>query len=142
LAGPTARGPDWLRWRTSTPPCLASPPSRRTYTSVTVTHSLRHGCTPKLPDRRLASPNATTSRDRRPGSTRSCAVVFHIRSCPGRTVRSATNERDRRDDQFNLPPSKAQQRGFQCSGCALTATGRRRGLRGACTSCNQNRNVG
>ena len=33
----TARGPAWPPWRGSTPPCPATPPSRRTYTSVTVT---------------------------------------------------------------------------------------------------------
>src|SRR5271166_2837700 len=73
-ARPTARRPAWPPWRGSTPPCPATPPSRRTYTSVTVTQSPQHGSTPKLPDRRPASPNATTSRDRPHGSTRSCAV--------------------------------------------------------------------
>jgi predicted RNA polymerase sigma factor len=37
FAPPTARGPAWPPWRGSTPPCPAMPPSRRTYTSMTVT---------------------------------------------------------------------------------------------------------
>ena len=36
-ARPTARGPAWPPWPSSTPPCPATPPPRRTYTSVTVT---------------------------------------------------------------------------------------------------------
>jgi hypothetical protein len=45
----------------------------RTHTDVTVTQSPQHGSTPKPPDQRPASPNATTSRDRPHGSTRNCA---------------------------------------------------------------------
>jgi predicted RNA polymerase sigma factor len=36
-ARPTARGPAWPPWPSSTPPCPATPPPRRTCTSVTVT---------------------------------------------------------------------------------------------------------
>jgi RNA polymerase sigma factor (sigma-70 family) len=36
-ARPTARGPAWPPWQSSTPPCPATPPPRRTCTSVTVT---------------------------------------------------------------------------------------------------------
>lgn len=36
-ARPTARGPVWPPWRGSTPPCPATPPPRRTSTSVPVT---------------------------------------------------------------------------------------------------------
>src|SRR6202023_3057454 len=56
------------------PPCRATPPWRRTYTSVTVTQSRQHGSTPKPPDQRPTSQNATTSRDRPHGSTWNCAA--------------------------------------------------------------------
>jgi hypothetical protein len=35
--GEADRRPAWPPWRGSIPPCPATPPSRRTYTSVTVT---------------------------------------------------------------------------------------------------------
>lgn len=60
----------WRPWRRSTPPCPATPPSRRICTSATATRRPRPGSTPKPPDRRPACRNATTSRARPHGSTR------------------------------------------------------------------------
>ena len=74
-ARPTARGPPWPPWWGSTP---AQPrrPSRRTYTSVTVTQSPQHGSAPKPPAQRPTAPNAATSRHWPHRSAWSCAVAF------------------------------------------------------------------
>ena len=47
------------------------------------------GCTPKRPDRRPASPNATTSRARPPVSTRNCAVERRAAYAEGGTREAA-----------------------------------------------------
>jgi RNA polymerase sigma factor (sigma-70 family) len=54
------------------------------------------GSTPKPPDRRPTSPNATTSRDRPHGSTRSCAPAGRTAPAAGRaTARRTTGTRSR-----------------------------------------------
>ncbi len=70
----SVRGPVWLPWRSSIPPCHATPPSRRTSMSETVTRRPPLASTPKPLDLPPISPNATTSHDRPHGSTRNCAV--------------------------------------------------------------------
>jgi hypothetical protein len=97
----------------------ATPPSRRTYTSVTVTQSPQHGSTPKAPDRRPTSPNATTSRDRTHGSTWSCAVERRVAGIhrPDRdglltllACRTATLDRHEPEDPVLLAPARRSPR--------------------------------
>ena len=87
-----ADGPQaaWPSWAGSTPPCPATPPPPRICTSGSVTGSLRPGCTPRPPGRRPTSRNATTSPDRRPVSTLSCAVKRPASSYPGDRILVAT----------------------------------------------------
>ena len=69
--------------RRSTRRCPATPPPPRTCTNATVTRPPRPGSTPRPPGQRPTSPNATTSPDRPPASTRSSAVRRQTAGCRG-----------------------------------------------------------
>src|SRR5699024_12536826 len=81
----------WLLWGRWPLACPATPLSRRTCTSATVTWSLHHGSTPRPPGQRPTFPNVTTSPGRPHGSTRACVAECSLtrgRAAPGLRVAS------------------------------------------------------
>src|SRR5699024_9966005 len=85
-ARPTARAPVCRLWRHGPLAAPATPLSRRTCTSATVTWSPHHGSTPRLPGQRPTFPNVTTSPGKPHGSTRACVAECSLtrdRAAPG-----------------------------------------------------------